>query len=102
MESVEYLMVAVAANLVFMVNESVMDVLLGDKFRHKSAVLCQYGLKSVELGLLFPVNTDPVSFFKTFPYVFGKKLEVLVEDRLRRYVELYCILVLTGQRKLHV
>ena len=79
METVEYFMVAVAAYLIFMVYESVVDIASGYEFRQKASVLRKYGLKPFELRLLFTVYPYPVSFFKTFPYILGKEFEILVE-----------------------
>ena len=101
-ETVEDLMVTVAADLVFMVNESVMKVFLRNEFRHDAPVLGHYGLKPVQLGLLLSIYPYPVTFLQTLSYIFRQKLEVLVERRLRGDAELYGFLILTRQRKLHV
>ena len=101
-EPVEYLMVAVAAYLVLMVDESVMYILFRYELRHYASVLRKDRLKPLELRLLFSIYAYPVAFLETLPYVFGKKLEILVEHRLRSDVELYGIFILTGQRKFHI
>ena len=95
-------MVAVAADLVIMVYESVMDIAMRDEFRHDARILHQNGLQPVQLRLLFTIYPDTISFLQTLADVFGEKFKVLVEDRLGRYVEAYRILSLTGQGQFHV
>ena len=102
METVEYLVVAVAADLVVVVYESVMDVASCDEFGKDVSVLGQDGPEPLELRLLFAVYSDPVSLFKALSDVLGKEFEVLVEYRLRGYIEFHCILILAGKRQLHV
>ena len=102
MESVEYFMVAVAADLVIMVYESVVDIAVRDEFRHDARILHQNGLQPVQLRLLFTIDPDAVAFLQTLADVFGEKFEVLVEDRLGSYVETHRILSLTGQGQFHI
>ena len=87
METVEDLVIAVAAYLVVMVDESVMYVLSRHEFRKDGIVLGENGLESLELGLLVSVYPDPIARFETLPYIFRKQLEILIERRLRGYVE---------------
>ena len=95
-------MVAVAAYLVVMVYESVMDVAMRNEFGHYAGILHQDGLQPVQLGLLFTIYSYTVAFLQALADVFGEKFEVLVEYRLGRYVEAHRILSLTGQGHFHV
>ena len=101
-ETVENLMVGVATDFVFMVYETVVYVLSGNKLGKYGVVLRKYGLESVEMRLLFSVYPDPVATFEGLPYIFGKKFEILVEYRLRGYIELDRIFVLTGKRNIKI
>ena len=102
METVEYLVIAVAADLVLIVDEAVVDVAVGDELGHHSPVLGKDGSESLDLRLLLAVYPHSVTFLHTLPYIGGKEFEVLVEDRLRHDAELHRILVLAGQRKFHI
>ena len=94
-ETVEYLVVAVAAYLIFMVYESVMDIESGDEFRQYVSVLRKNGSESVKLRLLLTIDPYPVTLLKMFSDVLCKKFEILVEHRLRRYAEPYSFLILS-------
>ena len=91
-------MVTVAAHLVLMVNETVVDVALWNEFRQYAAVLGQYGANSFQLRLLLTIYPYPVPFFHLPSYIFCKKLEVFIEGWLRAYVESHGLFILTGQR----
>ena len=62
-ESVEYLMVTIATYLVFMVDETVMNVAFHNKLRKYRIVLRKNGLESFQLRLLLSIDPDPVTFF---------------------------------------
>ena len=83
MESVEDLVVTVAADLVLVIDKTIMDVLLRNELRQHCPVLGKNGLKSVQLRLLLSIYPHPVAFFEPFPDVGGEKLEILVERWLR-------------------
>ena len=102
MESVEYFMVAVAADLVVMVYESVVDVAVRDEFGHNDGILGHDGFQPVQLGLLFTIYPDTITFLKALADVFRQKFEILVEDWLGSYVEADSILSLAGQRHFHI
>ncbi len=88
-ETVENLMVTVAADLVVTVYESVVYIAAWNELRHDTGICGKYGTQPFKLGLLFPVYSDLIAFFKTLPYVFRKQFEILVEDGLRRNIEFY-------------
>ena len=94
MKTVEYLMVTVAADFVFMINESVMDVASRYEFRHHSPVLGKYGPQPLQLRLLLSIYPHPVSFIHTFADILREKFEILIENRLRSNAELDSILIL--------
>ena len=102
MESVEYLMVAVAAYLIVVVNESVVDIESRNELRKYTSVLGENGLESFKLRLLLTVNPYSVSVLDPVSDIFCKKFEILVEYWLRGNVELDYILILTRQRKFHI
>lgn len=79
-----------------------MYILPSDKFRNITSVLGKDGLKPVKLRLLFSIYPHPVSVLQTFPYIFCKKFEILVEHRLWSDVEPDRILILTGKRQFHI
>ena len=99
METVEYLVVTVTAYFVFIVNESVMYILSCHELRHYTSVLRQNGLQSFQLRLLFAIDTYSEAFFQMLSYIFGKKLEILIEYRLRGDGKPYSIFILSRERK---
>ena len=102
MEPVEDLVVAIAADLVFIINETVMKIALSDEFRENTTILRKNGLKSLQLRLLFTIYPYSESSLYLSPDILGKKFEILIEHRLRGDAELDGLLVLTGQRKFHI
>ena len=92
-ETVENLMVGIAAYFVFMVYEAGVDILPGNEFRNQAFILRKYGFEPFDLGFLFTENEHPVSVFNILPYIGRKYLEILVENRLRRNTELYNLIV---------
>ena len=102
MEPVENLMVTVAADLVLMVYESIMDIALRNELGHDAGILGKDRLQPVQLRLFFAIDSHPVSFLKTFPDVLCKKFEVLVERRLWSYAELYGRLILSRKRHFQI
>ena len=99
-ETVENLMVRVAADFIVPVDESGMNVLPGDKTRHKPAVLDQNGLQTLDLRILLTEYENLVPILHVLPDVSGEKLEVLVEHRLGSYVERNGILGVHPERNL--
>ena len=93
-ETVENLMVTVAAAPVVTVYESVVYIAAWNELRHDTGICGKYGTQPFKLGLLFPIYPDLIAFFKTLPYVFRKQFEILVEDGLRRNIEFYRLHVL--------
>ena len=87
METVEYFVVGVAANLVLLVYESVVDILALYEVGYKASVLGKNRQDTVQLGFLFAVDVNLVAVFYLFAYIFGKNFEVLVEYRLGSYIE---------------
>ena len=61
MEPVENLMIRIAAEFVFIVNESLMDILLRNELRHDALVLVQYGPEALYLRLFLGVDEYLVS-----------------------------------------
>ena len=60
-EPVENLMIRIAAEFVFIVNESLMDILLRNELRHDALILVQYGLEALHLRLFLCVDEYLVS-----------------------------------------
>ena len=66
-EPVENLMVSVAADLFVIVDETGVNILSRNEFRHNPGILRKNGLHPVHLGFLFPVYPDPVSSLHLIP-----------------------------------
>ena len=79
LETVEYLVVGIAADLVFVVYEAIVNILSRYEFRQQAAVLEKDGAQSFQLGLLFAVDKYFVSILKAGAYVRRQEFEVLVE-----------------------
>ena len=79
LETVEYLMIGIAAYLVLGIDESLMDGLSGNEFWNKTAVLRQNGLDTFELRSLVSVYENLISALDPASHIRGKKLEILVE-----------------------
>ena len=97
-ETIEYLMIRIAADLVFMVDESGMDVLSCHEFRNQSLILDQDRPKPLYLGILFTEYVDLVPAFDVLADIDRKEFEILVESRLRRDVEFYNIIIVNLKR----
>ena len=82
-ETVEYLVVGIAADLVFGVYETAVDVLPRLEFGQQAAVLGEDGLHPFQLGRLLPVDYHAIARFQPAADVGGKEFEILVEGRLR-------------------
>ena len=54
-------MIRIAAEFVFIVNESLMDILLRNELRHDALILVQYGLEALYLRLFLGVDEYLVS-----------------------------------------
>ena len=87
METVEYFVVGVAADLVLLVYESVVDILALYEVGYKASVLGKNRQDTVKLRFFFAVDIHFEAVFYLFAYIFGKKFEVLVEYRLGSYIE---------------
>ncbi len=79
LETVENLMVGVAANLVVPVDESLMDVLSFDELRHEASVVYKNGPEPFCLRFLFTEYVNLVAALYVLSDVGRQKLEVLVE-----------------------
>ena len=93
-EAVEYFMVGIAANLVFLIYETVVYILTFYKYGQRTAALAQYGKYTVQLGLLFAVYIDLVTVLNLIFNILGQQIEVLVEYRLGSNIEIYWIRIL--------
>ena len=101
-ESVEYLVIGVAANLVLGVDEAVVDVLPLNELGDEASVLDEDGAHPFQLRLLLAVNVHFVTVLHPGAYVRGQKLEILVENRLRGYGETYLFVPGIGHRGIDV
>ena len=62
-ETVEYFVVGIAANLIFGVNETVVDVAAAYELRYYASVLQEDGTETLKLGFLFAVDVNLISAF---------------------------------------
>ena len=101
-ETVEYLVVGVAAYLVLRVNEPVVDILAGNELRYYAAVLQQYGAEPRKLGFLLSIDVHLVFVLQPRTDVGGKNLEILIENRLWRYGEHYPVAHCAGNGSVNI
>ena len=96
-EAVENLVVGITADLVRQIDESVVDVLAGNKLRQQAAFLGKDGPDTFQLGFLFAVNLDPEAVFNPGTDVLCQQFKVFVEHRLGGDVEGDSLVPVLGQ-----
>ena len=102
-EAVEYFMVCIYTDFVFLVYVSGMYVLFLYEFRKDGVFVLKHdGAEAFKLGLLFTYYINFVPGFPLSLYVGNEKLEILVENGLRGYFEGYRLFILAAKGKFHV
>ena len=69
-----------------------MYIFSSDKFGNESFVFEKYGPEPFLLGCFVAIYEDLIIRLYFGPYVCRKKIEILVERRLGRYAEFYCLI----------
>ena len=96
-------MVGIAADPVFVVDESRMDVLSFDKLGKQRMLVLQHdGAQTFQLGFLFSVDIDLIIVLQPSSNIRKEEFEVLVENRLRRDGECNAIYVLALERNFQI
>ena len=101
-EPVKNLMVGIAANLIFLIDKSGVDVLFRYKLRQQAAVLGKNALEPVQLGLLLPIYKYLIIILQLGPDIRRKQFKILVEHRLRSDVETDRLCIGSRYRRLQI